>query len=140
VSNVWETRDRLLLEQLEQLTKRLNDEEPIELTELTEQAVRLLAGAVMLLRQHYTNKRGQCQYCGWTRRARRFWHRRPRCTVYRDFGLAFHQRMDMVWRQLLENHKTRPKPRRSGGMWRIHRININVNVRLHVNSPTISHI
>jgi hypothetical protein len=28
--------------------------------------VRLLAGVVMLLRQHRVNKRGQCNYCGWT--------------------------------------------------------------------------
>ena len=55
----------------------------------------------MLLREHRTNKRGQCQFCGWTRRARRFWHRRPRCTVYRALDFAFRERLDTVWRQLL---------------------------------------
>lgn len=99
--SVCETRDRLLLERLEQLIERLGGEEPIEPSELTEQAVRLLTGAVMLLRQHRTNKRGQCRFCGRTRWAWRFWRGRPRCAVYQDFGFAFHQSMEWVWWRLL---------------------------------------
>lgn len=101
MSGVWETRDRLLVEQLDQLVKRLSDQEPIEPAELTEQMVRLLTGVVMLLRRHRVNRRGQCQYCGWTRWVWRFWRRRPRCTVYQAVGFASRQRMDMVWSQLL---------------------------------------
>jgi hypothetical protein len=41
-------------------TTRLSSVEPLEPAELTEQAVRLLTGVVMLLRQHRVNKRGQC--------------------------------------------------------------------------------
>jgi len=78
VSTVWETRDRLFVEQLERLVKRLSGEEPIEPDEVAEQAVRLLAGVVVLLRRHHVNKRGQCRYCGWTRWVWRFWLRRPR--------------------------------------------------------------
>lgn len=89
------------MERLEQLIERLGDGGSMEPTELTEQAVRLLTGTVMLLRQHRTNKRGQCQFCGWTRRAWRFWRRRLRCAVYQDFGFAFHQSMEWVWWQLL---------------------------------------
>lgn len=100
-SSVWETRNRLLWEQLEQLTKRLSGEKPLEPAELKELAVRLLAGVVMLLEKHHTNKRDQCQYCGWTKWARRFWRRRPRCTVYSAVDFAFHQRLDTVWWQLL---------------------------------------
>jgi hypothetical protein len=101
VSNVWETRNRLLVEKVEQVTKRLSSEEPLEPSELTELAVRLLTGVVMLLRQHPTNKRGQCRYCEWTRLARPFWHGQSDCTVYEVVDFAFRQRLDMVWRQLL---------------------------------------
>jgi hypothetical protein len=104
VSNVWKTRNRLLLEQLEQLTERLRGEATVEPAEIEEQAVRLLASVVMLLRQHHTNKRGQCKYCGWTRWARRFWHRRPRCTVYRSVDFAMRQPLRWVWWQL--SHST----------------------------------
>lgn len=101
VSNVWETRNRLLIEQLEQVTKRLSSEESLELAELKELAVRLLTGVVMLLRQHHTNKRGQCRYCEWTRLARSFWHGQSDCAVYEVVDFAFRQRLDRVWRQLL---------------------------------------
>lgn len=108
MSSVWEFQDRLLLEQLELFVARLDGEEQIEPPEIREHAVRLLAGVLMLLRQHRVNKRGQCQYCGWTRRAWRFWRRRPRCTVYRALAFAFGQRLDVVWWQLLENRDTGP--------------------------------
>lgn len=105
MSNIWETRNRLLWEQLEQLTKRLVSNEPPEPAELKELAVRLLAGVVMLLRQHRVNKRGQCRYCEWTRWTRPFWHGRPSCTVYETVNFALRQRLDRVWRQLLAREK-----------------------------------
>jgi hypothetical protein len=101
VSNVWETRNRLLWEQLEQMNKKLSSAEPAEPAELKELAVRLLASVVMLLRQHNTNKRGQCSYCAWTRRARPFWNRQTDCTVFETVDFAFRQRLDKVRRQLL---------------------------------------
>jgi hypothetical protein len=104
VSNVWETRNRLLWEHLEQLTERLRGKEPIEPAEIREQTVRLLAGVVMLLRQHHVNKRGQCKYCGWTRWAWRFWRRRPQCTVYRSVDFAMRQPLRWVRWQL--SHST----------------------------------
>jgi hypothetical protein len=100
VSNVWETRNRLLWEQLEQMMNRLNSAVPPEPAELKELAVRLLAGVVILLRQHHTNKRGQCSYCAWTSRTRPFWHRRLDCTVYETVDFAFRQRLDTVRRRL----------------------------------------
>jgi ubiquitin C-terminal hydrolase len=100
VSHVWETRYRLLLEQLEELADQLRSEQPITPTALEEWTVRLLTGVIMLLWQHRVNKRGQCQYCRWTRWTWRFWHRRPQCTVYRSLDFAMRQNLDMVWRQL----------------------------------------
>ena len=63
MSNVWETRYRLLLERFEELADRLTTEQPIATADLEEQTVRLLAAVVMLLRQHKLNKRGQCRFC-----------------------------------------------------------------------------
>ena len=99
MSNVWETRYRLLSERLEQLADRLTTEQPIATADLEEQTVRLLAAVVMLLRQHKLNKRGQCRFCTAPRRWR-FWQRRPQCTVYRSLDFAMRQRLDVVWRQL----------------------------------------
>lgn len=99
MSIVWETRYRLLLEQLEELADQLRNKQQIAPVALEEQTVRLLAGVIMLLRQHRVNERGQCQYCGWTRWTWRLWRRRPRCTVYRSLEFAMKQRLDMVWRQ-----------------------------------------
>lgn len=107
VGNIWETRNLLLLEQLECLTEKLGGEEPMEPTEVEEQAVRLLASAVMLLRLHRVNKRGQCKYCGWTRWAWRFWYRRPRCTVRMSLDFAMRQPLHWVWWQL--SHSTGPE-------------------------------
>ncbi|MGH3603935.1 MAG: hypothetical protein ACRDQI_07890, partial [Pseudonocardiaceae bacterium] len=66
MSNVWETRYRLLLEQLEGLANQLNREKQNPPTPLEEQTLRLLTGAIAVLRQHRVDKRGQCNYCGWT--------------------------------------------------------------------------
>jgi hypothetical protein len=101
VSNVWETRNRLLREELEQMMERLRSKESIESAEIREQTVQLLAGVVMLLRQHHVNKRGQCKYCGWTRWAWRFWRRRPQCTVYRSVYFAMKQPLHWVRRQVI---------------------------------------
>lgn len=102
MSNVWQTRRRLMLEELDGLANRLRNNEPITPATLEEQTVRLLACVVMLLRQHAVNKWGQCQFCTGSRRWR-LWHRRPQCTVYRALNFALGQRLDIVWRQLLED-------------------------------------
>lgn len=109
MSNVWQTRHRLMLERLEELADQLRSMDPIAPAILEGQTVRLLAGAVMLLRQHELNRRGQCRYCRWTRRTWRLWHRRPQCTVYRALNFALGQRIDTLWWQLLEDHKTQSK-------------------------------
>ena len=96
MSSVWETRYRLLVETLEKLVERLGDEQAHTPAELTEQTVRIVVGALTLLRQHHVNKRGQCRYCGWTRRSWRFWRRRPRCTVFRTLHFALGQPADVV--------------------------------------------
>jgi hypothetical protein len=67
VTNVWETRSRLFLEELEKLAEWLSSDAPKVPASLEEQTVRLLVMVIMLLRQHRINKRGQCQWCGWTR-------------------------------------------------------------------------
>lgn len=109
MSNVWETRYRLVLERLEEIADQLRGEEQISSIVLEEQMVRLLAGVVMLLRQHRVNKRGQCRYCNWATWAWRFGRRRPQCTAYRALAFVLDQRLDIVWWQLLDDHKTRPK-------------------------------
>ena len=106
VSNVWETRHRLLLEQLEQLVDQLRSEEPFPAVTLKEQTVRLLTATVMLIRLHRVNKRGQCRYCSWRIKTWRLGRHRPQCTVYRALGFALGQRLDVVWWQLLEDRKT----------------------------------
>lgn len=100
MSNVWETRYRLMLEQLEELADQLRGNEPIAPAALEEQTVRLLAGVLMVLRQHRVNQRGQCRFCTMPQRTWRFWNRRPRCTVSRALDFAITQRLDIVWWQL----------------------------------------
>ena len=102
MSSVWTTRYRLLLELLEELVNRLSDEQPVAPV-VEEQTVRLLMGAVRLLREHEVNESGQCRFCGWTRWRWRFWRRRWRCAVYSAFGFAMEQRSDVVWWQLFES-------------------------------------
>ncbi len=105
MSNVWETRNRLLLERLERLVGQLRNAEPIPATALEEQTVRLLAVVIMLLRKHRVNKRGQCRYCSWRIMTWRLGHGRPRCTVYRSFDFAMSQGLEQVWWQLLEDRQ-----------------------------------
>ncbi|MGH8078161.1 MAG: hypothetical protein ACREPE_12665 [Lysobacter sp.] len=99
---MWETRSRLTLEQLEKLAERLINGDQIALSTLEEQAVRLLTGVVMSLRQHNVNKRGQCRFCTAPHRIWRFW-RRPPCTVYRNLNFAMNQGLGEVWWQLFDN-------------------------------------
>lgn len=100
MSNVWGTRHRVLCEQLEEPAKRLGGGKPMAPEVLEELVVRLLTPAVMLLRNHVVNKRGQCKFCGWTRWRWRVWRRRRRCTVFRALDLAMRQRLDVAWWQL----------------------------------------
>jgi hypothetical protein len=102
VSNIWETRSRLFLEELEKLVEWLSGDAPKVPATLEEQTVRLLTMAVVLLRQHQVNKRGQCQHCGWTRWQWRFWRRRRRCTVHQALDFSVGQSLDVVWWRLLE--------------------------------------
>ncbi len=102
-SNVWETRDRLLFEHLEKLATQIRSDELLTPEQLEEQVLRLLSGGLILLRQHETNKRGQCRYCGWTWWTWRLWHRRPRCTVYMSLGFAMLQPMNEAMRQWFES-------------------------------------
>ncbi|HET9257219.1 MAG TPA: hypothetical protein VFO16_18750, partial [Pseudonocardiaceae bacterium] len=67
--------------------------------ELSEQAIRLLAGVVALLRRHEVNKRGQCQVCGRSA-MRKFWLGRPRCAEYWSIDFAMRQPLDLVRSQL----------------------------------------
>ncbi|MCA1702471.1 MAG: hypothetical protein LC808_04065 [Actinobacteria bacterium] len=96
-----------MLEQLEELADQLRSKQQVAPAALEEQAVRLLAGVVMLLRQHQLNKRSQCRFCAASRRWR-FWQRRPQCAVYRTIDFVVRQPLDVVWRQLPVDHKTRP--------------------------------
>lgn len=105
VNNVWQTRCRLLLERLEVLAHKLREKQPIAPPELEEHTVRLLVFMIMVLRQHRVNKWGQCRYCAWTSRTWWLWRRRPQCTVYLAFDFAISQPLDLVWGQLLAEHK-----------------------------------
>ena len=107
MSNVWETRYRLLLEQFDELADQIRSKEQVAPAILEEQTVRLLTSMVMLLKQHNVNNRGQCRVCAPSRRWK-FWQRRPRCTVYRTVDFAMRQSLDVVWQQLPADHKTRP--------------------------------
>lgn len=100
MSNVWETRYQLLVETLENIVEQLSDEEArTSSAESNKQTVRVVMGALTLLRQHRVNKRGQCRYCGWTRWwRRRFWRRRPQCTVFRSLDFVLRQPVEMVVR------------------------------------------
>ena len=94
-------RHRLLCEQLEQWVEELSGEKPVEPEVAKELTVRLLAMAVMLLRQHRVNKRGRCRLCGWSILRWPFWCHLPRCAVFRSVDLAIGQGLDVVWWQLL---------------------------------------
>lgn len=107
MSNVWETRYRLLLEQFDELADQMRSKEQVAPRVLEEQTVRLLTSMVMLLGRHNVNKRGQCRVCAPSRRWK-FWRRRPRCTVYRTVDFVMRQPLDVVWQQLPADHKTQP--------------------------------
>ena len=103
VSSGPETWHRLFREELEKLADQLGGKKA-ELPAITEDnIVRLLAVAVILLRQHHVNKRGRCQFCGWARWKWRPWNRRPPCTVYRTVSFAMGQGLDEVWWRLFES-------------------------------------
>lgn len=89
----------MLRQQLEQLADGLRGAQPPAAS--ADHTVRLLTCAVTLLEQHRVNKRGRCQFCGWSRWRWRFWHRRPQCTVCRALAFALGQGLDVVWWQLL---------------------------------------
>lgn len=102
MSAVHEVRWRLLIERIEALTDVLSRDEQRDLPEVEEQAVRLVAAAALLLNQHAVNKKGQCKFCGWTRRVRRMWRKRPRCTVYQVFSRTLDHELAVVWWELFE--------------------------------------
>jgi hypothetical protein len=102
VSNVWQTRRRVLLQQLKELAGKLRHEEPIPPTVLKEQTTRLLAGTLMLLQRHDVNERGQCRICS-RPRTWQFWRRKPQCTVYQSLDFAMRQPLEFVWWPLLED-------------------------------------
>lgn len=96
-------RYRVLLEQLEELADQIGNGDLGQVDEPAyayEKTVRLLAAALMLLRQHHVNKQGQCRCCGRTRLKWQLLTRRPRCTVYSAFGFAMEQGLDVVWWQV----------------------------------------
>lgn len=104
MTNVWQTRHRLSSELLQNLAEWLSsDDEPRAPAVLEEQTVRLLAVAVILLRQHQVNKRGQCRFCRWTTWTWRFWRRRRRCTVHQALDLAMYQNLDVVWWRVFDS-------------------------------------
>ena len=103
MSNVWETRSRLFLEELEKLVEWLSSDAPRAPAALEEQTVRLLAMVVVLLRQHQVNKRGQCQFCDWPTWTWRFWRRRRRCTIHQALDLSMGQSLDVVWWRMFES-------------------------------------
>jgi hypothetical protein len=99
VSNVWETRYRLLVETLENIVARLGDTAPgTSSLESNKQMVRVIVGVLTLLKQHRVNKRGQCRYCGWTQWYWRFFRTRPQCTVVRSLDFALRQPVEVVIR------------------------------------------
>jgi hypothetical protein len=93
----------LLCEQLEQWVERLSGEGPVEPEVIKELAIRLLALAGILLRQHAVSKRGRCRFCSWTRWNWGFWRRWPRCSVHGALDFAMMQGLGVVWWRLLES-------------------------------------
>jgi hypothetical protein len=106
VTNVWETRDRLLLEHLKKLAAQIRSKELLPPEQLEEQLLRLLTSGLMLLEQHHTNKRGQCKFCGWPEWTWRLWWRRPRCTVYMGLGFVMMQPLNEAMRRWLKYDQT----------------------------------
>ncbi|MGH3798010.1 MAG: hypothetical protein ACRDSP_24400 [Pseudonocardiaceae bacterium] len=88
---------------MEELAKKIGEGKPMAPEVLEELVIRLLTSAVMLLRQHVVNKRGQCKFCEWTRWTWRFWRRRRRCTVFQALDYAMGQGLEVAWWQLLSS-------------------------------------
>lgn len=103
MSNVWETRSRLFMEEFEKLVEWLSSDAPRAPAVLEEQTVRLLAMAVVLLRQHQVTMRGQCHYCDRPPWTSQFWRRRRKCTVHQALDLGMGQSLDVVWWRMFES-------------------------------------
>lgn len=101
MTTVWNTRYRLLVEQLEEWVDCLGGDESRESAVVEELALRLLTATIVLLGRHAVNKRGQCSLCGWTRWKWRFWRRRRKCTVFQALDRAMTQGVDIVWWEVL---------------------------------------
>lgn len=99
MSTVWQTRYRVLWQQLERLADRLSGTQPP--VAMAEHTVRLLTFAITLLEQHRVDRRGRCPLCGWSRWRWRLWHRRPQCTVCQALAFSLDQSLDVVWWKLL---------------------------------------
>ena len=95
-------QSRVLLEQLKELAGTLRRDEPIPPAVLKEHTTRLLAGMLMLLREHEVNERGQCRVCRWPR-TWQFWRKKPKCTVYRSLDFALRQPLDLAGWPLFED-------------------------------------
>lgn len=91
------------MEQLEQWVDRLSGAKPIDPETVDELVVRLLTGVITLLTQHEVNKRGQCNFCGWTKWRWRLWRPRRKCTVFQAVDRALSESADVVWWELLRN-------------------------------------
>lgn len=91
----------MLRQQLERLANGLRGAQPP--AALAEHTVRLLTFAVILQEQHRVNKRGRCQFCGWSQWKWRLWRRRPQCTVYLALSVSMGQGLDVMWWQLLNS-------------------------------------
>ncbi|MGH3795839.1 MAG: hypothetical protein ACRDSP_13225 [Pseudonocardiaceae bacterium] len=82
MTNVWQTRNRLLTERLDHLIDS-GDED----------LARLAAAGYLLLTRHQVNKYGRCRYC-----CRSHWwpRRRKICTVVEVFAVAMTQPFTVV--------------------------------------------
>lgn len=107
MSNVWQTRCLVLVEQLGVLANRLRSKQPIASTSLEEHTARLLVGVLMLLRQHRVNKRGQCHYCRLDSHDMAIVA--ETATVHRVSRVGFHvsQPLAIVWMQLIGDYPSR---------------------------------
>lgn len=100
MSSVHEIRCRLLFEQLEQWVKKLSGEERVAPDAVQELTVRLLAMAVMLLKQHGAKRRRRCRCCACRRWNWRFWKKRPQCAVCSVLDFVMGQELAVVWWRL----------------------------------------
>lgn len=115
MSSVHEIRCRLLFEQLEQWVKKLSGEERVAPDAAQELTVRLLAMAVMLLKQHGAKRRRRCRCCACRRWNWRFWKKRPQCTVCSVLDFVMGQELAVVWWRLFGSMGRRASWRRCEG-------------------------